>query len=405
MVSVVVAGGGTAGHTSPLIATVDALREALPGVEVVAIGTPKGLEGRVIPAAGIELEMIDPVPLPRRPTPELLKVPWHLRRAVRQAGSILRTHHGEVLVGFGGYVSMPAYLAARRMGVPVVIHEQNAVPGLANKVAARFAERVLTAFPDTPLPHAEFIGLPLRPELVALAENGRESLRAEARAGFGLDADRPTLLVSGGSQGARSINEALEAGVDALLVAGVQILHVLGRRNMTPEHVVREHPVTGARYVPVAYVDAMERAYAAADLMVGRSGAGTVVETAVVGLPGLFVPLPHGNGEQARNAEPLVRAHAAALIPDHELTADRLVSEVLLRITDPQWLATMSDAAKATMPATAARQLAAIVLDVVAARGRPGGGTGSDKRHDKGNDTGHDKGNDTNQEGPDDVTA
>lgn len=372
MVSVAVAGGGTAGHTSPLIASVDALRTAEPEVEVVAIGTPRGLETRVVPAAGIELELIPPVPLPRRPTPDLLRVPLKLRDAVAKARAVLTEHRVDVLVGFGGYVSMPAYLAARRMDVPVVIHEQNAVPGLANKVASRFAARVLTAFPDTPLPHAEFIGMPLRPELVRLAEQGRASLRAEAASRFGLDPGRATLLVSGGSQGARSINQAIEAATGTLLAEGIQVLHVLGPRNMTDQHVVRSDPGTGARYVPVAYVDAMEYAYAAADLMVGRSGAGTVVETAVVGLPGVFVPLPHGNGEQARNADPLVRAGAAVLVPDADLTADRLAGEVVGRITDPDRLARMSVAATRLMPATAARELAGIVLDIVGGRGVPG---------------------------------
>ena len=294
MAHVVLAGGGTAGHTSPLIATAERIARADASGSVVAVGTPKGLETTVVPAAGLRLELIPPVPLPRSLTVDLLKVPWRLVDSVRQARRILSREKADVAVGFGGYVSLPVYLAARTMGVPVVIHEQNALPGLANKVAARFARLVAVSFPDTPLPGAQYLGLPLRS---SIAELDVEARRGEARVGFGLDADRPTLLVSGGSQGAQSINTATLGARAELLAAGIQILHVLGPKNISDADVVVTDDTTGARYVPLGYVDAMEDAYAAADLMVGRSGAGTVMETAAVGLPVVFVPLPHGNGE------------------------------------------------------------------------------------------------------------
>lgn len=369
MVSVVLAGGGTAGHTSPLIATAMALRDADPSIRVSAIGTSRGLETRVVPDAGIELDLIPPVPLPRKPSVDLLRVPLRLRDAVARAGRVLTDRQADALVGFGGYVSMPAYLAARRLGVPVLIHEQNAVPGLANKVAARFARRTLVSFPGTPLPGAEFIGMPLRPALVRLARDGRAASRESSASALGLDPTVPTLLVSGGSQGARSINTAIEEARDPLLARGIQILHVLGPRNMTPDHVELTHASTGVRYVPVAYVDQMEQAYAAADLMLGRSGAGTVIETAVVGLPGVFVPLPHGNGEQERNADALVTAGAVVIVPDDELTASRLLAEVADRVTDPDTLARMSAAGQKVMPSTAAQALAAIVLDTISEAG------------------------------------
>src|SRR4051794_31325770 len=193
---VLLAGGGTAGHTSPLLATADALRRLAPGVEITCLGTARGLETRVVPEAGYPLELIAPVPLPRRPGVDLIKVPVRLTRAVREAGAVLDRTGTDVLVGFGGYVSMPAYLAARRRRLPIVLHEQNAVPGLANKAGARIARRVAVSFPGTPLPKAEYVGLPLRSMISGL---DRPALRAEARRWFGLDADRPTLLVAGGS--------------------------------------------------------------------------------------------------------------------------------------------------------------------------------------------------------------
>lgn len=360
---VVLAGGGTTGHIAPMIATAQALAALAPGAELTCIGTAKGLEGRLVPAAGLPLEMVAPVPLPRKPTADLLKVPGRLLGSVREAGAILDAHRAQVLVGFGGYVSMPAYLAARRRGIPVVIHEGNAVPGLANKVAARFARAVLASFPDTPLPRAQAVGLPLRRELVDLARAGRTSRQAEARRDFGLDPERPTLLVTGGSQGARSINNATLAARDQLLAAGVQVLHVWGPRNFTEDMTVVTDPATGAGYHPVAYVDGMERAYAAADMVVARSGAGTVCETAALGLPAVFVPLPHGNGEQARNADAVVAGGGAVLVPDAELDGPRLAREVLDRTTDPEALATMAAVGPRLISPDAADVVARIVLD------------------------------------------
>lgn len=367
---VVLAGGGTAGHTSPLIATAQALAQ-LTDVQLSCIGTARGLETTVIPQAGLELDLIDPVPMPRKPGLEMAKVPLRLGRAVRQARTILEDRRAEVLAGFGGYVSMPAYLAARSMGIPVVIHEQNALPGLANKVAARFAAAVATSFPDTVLPGAQFIGLPVRTEIRALAENGEPSVAA-ARAALGLDPDRVTLLVSGGSQGARSINRATTDARDRLLAAGVQVLHVWGPKNFTADHVEVSDPNSGARYVPVGYVDGMQQAYAAADLMVGRSGAGTVVETAVVGLPAIFVPLPHGNGEQARNAVALVAAGGARVVPDAELGAQRLLDEALPLLTAPELLSGMAAAGRRLMSSSASDDLAHLVIAAATEGGRKG---------------------------------
>ena len=361
MVSVVLAGGGTAGHTSPLIATAERLAELSPGLRLTCVGTPKGLESKVIPAAGLDLRMITPVPLPRKPSPDLLAVPFRLARAVREARAVLGHAAADVVVGFGGYVALPVYLAARTRGVPVVLHEQNAVPGLANKVAARFARIVAVSFPGTPLPGARYVGLPVR---AAIGRLNRDAARPAARASFGFTGDRPLLLVSGGSQGAVAINGATFGAVDALLAAGFDVLHVLGPRNIGDAPGVVTDAATGASYRPVAYVDAMETAYAAADLMLGRSGAGTVVETATVGLPVVFVPLPHGNGEQARNAGFLIEGHAGVLVPNEELDPARLLAEVLPLLGDPARLRAMSDACRGLVPPDAASALARLVLDV-----------------------------------------
>jgi UDP-N-acetylglucosamine--N-acetylmuramyl-(pentapeptide) pyrophosphoryl-undecaprenol N-acetylglucosamine transferase len=359
---VLLAGGGSAGHTSPLLATADALRRLEPDVEITCLGTPRGLENRVVPEAGYPLELIAPVPLPRRPSVDLLKVPFRLRGAVRDASGVLDRTRAEVVVGFGGYVSMPAYLAARRRKVPIVIHEQNAAPGLANKAGARIARRVAVSFPGTPLPKAEYVGLPLRRMIATL---DRAALRDEARRFFDLDPDRPTLLVTGGSQGARRLNQAVSGAAAALAGAGVQVLHVVGPQGeATPEQ-------SAVPYAVLPFVDRMDLAYAAADLVLSRGGANSVIEAAAVGLPAVFVPLPIGNGEQEHNARPVVDAGGALLVHDADLTSAWVASHVTALATDPARLAAMGAAASRLVPLDADERLARIVLEV--ARGVAGG--------------------------------
>jgi UDP-N-acetylglucosamine--N-acetylmuramyl-(pentapeptide) pyrophosphoryl-undecaprenol N-acetylglucosamine transferase len=357
----VLAGGGTAGHTSPLIATGLELQRLRAGITLTVLGTARGLETSVVPAAGLRLELIPPVPMPRRPGRDLALVGPRLLKAVVGTAEVLRRVRAEVVLGFGGYVSTPAYLAARRLGIPIVIHEQNVLPGLANKLAARLTDHVYTSFPETPLPHARCIGLPLRRGITDL---DRVAARPQARADFRLDADLPTLLVSGGSQGARSINSAVTGARTELLSRGVQILHVVGAKNVTEGTVRSVDPRTGARYAPVGYVAEMERAYAAADLMLGRSGAGTVLETAAVGLPAVFVPYPHGNGEQRRNAALVVGAGGGLLLEDGDCTSEWVATEVPALIRDPDRLAGMTRALHGVAQPDAATTLATAVLEL-----------------------------------------
>ena len=357
MTRALLAGGGTAGHTSPLLATADALRRLDPTIEITCLGTPRGLETRVVPEAGYPLELIAPVPLPRRPNADLLRVPGRLRGAVKEALAIVDRLQPDVIVGYGGYVSVPAYLAARRRKVPLVVHEQNALPGVGNKLGARFASRVCVSFPDTPLRGAEYVGLPIRRMVSQL---DRAALRAEALASFGLDPDRPTLVVTGGSQGARRLNQSVSAAARAFADAGVQVLHVVGPKGeATPE-------ATDVPYVVVPYVDRMDLALAAADLMICRGGANSVTEAAATGVPAIFVPLPIGNGEQALNAQPVVDAGGALLVADADLTPAWVAEHVPALAVDTERLAAMSRAAAGLIPKDADEILAAIVLEEAA---------------------------------------
>jgi UDP-N-acetylglucosamine--N-acetylmuramyl-(pentapeptide) pyrophosphoryl-undecaprenol N-acetylglucosamine transferase len=360
--SVVLAGGGSAGHTSPLIATGLELRRLSPEITLTALGTARGLETAVVPAAGLDLELIPPVPMPRRVSKDLALLGPRLVAAVRATVQLLRRVRADVVLGFGGYVSTPAYLAARRLGLPIVIHEQNVLPGLANKLAARLTSQVYTSFPRTSLRHASCIGLPIRR---AITDLDRGVLRREARVGFELHPDLPTLLVSGGSQGALRINTAVAGAWPELLANGIQVLHVLGPKNLVSGIDRSVDEQTGAVYQPLAYVEQMERAYAAADMMLGRSGASTVLETAAVGLPAVFVPYPHGNGEQALNAELVVNAGGGILLADADCTSIWVGQEIPALFAHPDRLAGMSNALAGVARLDAATVLASRVLEVI----------------------------------------
>jgi len=335
---VLLAGGGTTGHVAPLLAVADCLRRRAADTDLLVLGTDTGVEARLVPDRGYRLATVDRVPLPRRPSVDLLHLPGRLRGAVAQAGQAIRAVDAQVVVGFGGYVATPAYLAARRHRVPIVVHEQNALPGLANRLGARLTPYVGVTFPGTPLPHAVVVGMPLRHEITAL---DRAAERAGARAALGLHPDLPTLFVTGGSSGAAHLNEVVAAAAGALADAGIQVLHMTGVGK--PVQVARR--AEAPPYVVVDYLARMELGYAAADLLLARAGASTVSEAAALGLPAVYVPLPVGNGEQRRNAAPVVAAGGGVLVPDAELDPARLVAEVVPLLTDPARRASMGAAA------------------------------------------------------------
>lgn len=359
--SVLLAGGGTAGHVNPLLATADALRRRVPQARIEVLGTAEGLEAQLVPERGYSLTTIPKVPFPRRPDAAALRFPSAMRAAIGAAAEAMTAIDTDVVVGFGGYVATPAYLAARRADVPVVIHEQNARPGLANRLGARFAHTVATTFEATRLPGAQRVGLPLRAEIRHL---DRAASRAEGLAHFGLDADRPTLLVFGGSLGAQSLNLASAGAAADLLGAGVQVLHLTGKGKDVD---VPTSSDSGARYVALPYSDRMDLAYAVADLAVCRAGAGTVCELAAVGVPAIYVPLPIGNGEQRLNAAGVVGAGGGLLVDDGEVSPTWVRGSVLPLVTDGDRLATMGAAAAAHGQRDADDQLVDLVL---AAAGR-----------------------------------
>jgi UDP-N-acetylglucosamine--N-acetylmuramyl-(pentapeptide) pyrophosphoryl-undecaprenol N-acetylglucosamine transferase len=359
--TVLLAAGGTAGHVEPALALADALSAA--GIRSVVLGTARGLEARLVPARGYPLATVPRVPLPRRPGRELASVPWRLAAAVRAASDVIDAHKPCAVVGFGGYVSVPAYLAARRRGVPIVVHEANARAGIANRLGARLTPWVAVARLDCGLPHARLVGIPLRPQIAHL---DRAAGRTEARASFGLPDHGPALLVTGGSQGARSINRAVVQAAPALHAAGISVLHHAGAQNAAEvAAAVASYP----RHVVVSYVEQMAAAYAATDLALCRAGAMTCAELAAVGLPAAFVPLPIGNGEQRLNALPMVAAGGGLLVADGDLDAAWVAGQLIPLALDGSRLAAMAAAARGSAPLDAARALVSMVTEASARMG------------------------------------
>ncbi|WP_442874390.1 UDP-N-acetylglucosamine--N-acetylmuramyl-(pentapeptide) pyrophosphoryl-undecaprenol N-acetylglucosamine transferase [Amycolatopsis sp. NBC_00438] len=356
---VVVAGGHSAGHIEPMMNFADALGRLADPAGITALGTVRGLDTTLIPARGYPLELIPPAPLPRELNRDLLRTPGRLRDSVRAAGAVLDRVRAEAVVGFGGYVAMAAYLAAHRRGLPIVVHEANARPGVANRLAARLTTHVFTAAPGVRLAHATAVGIPLRQAITGL---DRAALRDAARQRFGLRPDGPVLLVTGGSQGARTINDAVSGAAPALRAAGVQVLHITGARHAA------EVPDGDPPYVIVPYVDEMRYAYAAADFVLCRSGAMTCAELAAVGLPAAYVPLPLRGGEQRLNAEPVVAAGGGLLVDDAGLGPAWLATTLIPVLTDPGRVAAMAARAAAAGAPDGGDVLARHVLTAVAGR-------------------------------------
>ena len=326
---IVVAGGGTAGHIEPAMNIADAIKSRYPNAEVVALGTARGLETELVPARGYRLELIEPVPLPRKLNADLFSLPFRLGKAIGQCRKVLAD--ADVLIGFGGYVALPAYLAARKL-VPIVVHEANAKAGLANRVGARFATAVAETVSGS-IPNAKLTGIPLR-NSIAIFE--RAKLRTEASQYFNLNPDQPVLLVFGGSQGAQKINQVMAECRSQNVFSQVQVIHAVGSKNELPSDLP-------SNYHAMHYIDRMDLAYAAADFVISRSGAMTVAELTAVGLPACFVPFPIGNGEQRLNASAVVTAGGALCIADENFNSDYVASQVLPIVLDDSRRAAMAE--------------------------------------------------------------
>ncbi|MCU1544998.1 MAG: UDP-N-acetylglucosamine--N-acetylmuramyl-(pentapeptide) pyrophosphoryl-undecaprenol [Homoserinimonas sp.] len=355
MTRYLLAGGGTAGHVNPLLAVADYLRDNEPEAEIMALGTAQGLEARLVPERGYELLVVDRLPFPRRIGGPAVRFPENFRKVVSTVEGFISSRNIDVVVGFGGYVSAPAYIAARRAGIPFVIHEANARPGLANRLGSRFTPFVGVTFPGTKLPHARVVGMPLRREIESLDRRVR---RKQAREFFGLDPTRMTLLVTGGSLGAARINETIAASAAEIVGAGWQILHITGEGSGLADSELDAHHM-------IRYCDRMELAFSAADLAVARAGSVTVSEVTAIGLPAVYVPLAIGNGEQKLNARGVVQAGGARLVNNADFTPQWVRSQLVPLLQDRAAIAGMAARAAAFGVRNGTEQTAALIRDAL----------------------------------------
>jgi len=325
----VIAGGGTAGHVHPGLAVARALVRLGHRPETIHfVGSARGVEQEAVPAAGFELPALPGRGIQRRLTSQNLSSAWGMAQAVVLAARLLRRLEPSVVLGLGGYASLPCALAARRLGIPLVVAEQNAVAGLANRFAGRWARASAVSFPGTRLPRAVLTGNPVRQEVQGV---NREGSRSAARAALGVEDGRRMIAVLGGSLGAVQINRAVFEAVRRWADRGdLAVRHVVGRRDWQElAHLRPDLSGAALDYRAVPYEDDMPGVYAAADLVVGRAGASSVAELAVVGLASVLVPLPGAPGDhQTANASQLAALGGAVLVPDPEMDGSRMVAEV-----------------------------------------------------------------------------
>ena len=351
------AGGGTGGHVNPLLALAELLRSE--SHQVYALGTKEGLESRLVPERGFELLIVSKLPLPRKFSIAALTFPFRLLASVVKTVGYLRKHKIDAVVGFGGYASPPAYLAAFLTRKPFVIHEANAIAGFANKLGVKLGGQVAIAFSNSNLT-GTLTGMPLRQEIV---ESVAGYDKGQARIELGLDPMLPTLLVTGGSLGAKSINETIIESRDSLRAAGIQVLHIVGDRANLEE--LRE-----PGYVRMNYCSRMDAAIAASNLAVSRAGASTVSEFAAAGLPAIYIPYPVGNGEQRFNAVSVIEAGGGELVMDKDFTPDYVAEKVIPILSHVATLRQMSEAARSVGIPDATQLLRDLVMRTVDTRAR-----------------------------------
>ncbi len=368
---VILSGGGTGGHIYPAVAVAEALKRRLgDGVELLFVGAEGKMEMEKVPALGYRIEGLPVVGLQRRLTLRNLQVPFKVAESLRKARRVIREFGADVVVGFGGYASAPVLWSAQRMGIPTLIQEQNSYAGVTNKILASRAKRICVAYEGMerffPKDRIVMTGNPLRGRL--LEQHDPAVLKTEGLTYFGLTADKPIVLVVGGSLGTRTLNNMMKTNVDRITSEGkVQVIWQTGKfyeREMTEFMQSRSSEGIWRG----AFIDRMDLAYAVADVVVGRSGAGTVSELCLVGKPAIFVPSPNvAEDHQTKNAMALVRKDAALLVPDSEaVTALFPVVDQLL--ADPARMQRMAANIKALGIADSADRIVDELLAVVQAQ-------------------------------------
>jgi UDP-N-acetylglucosamine--N-acetylmuramyl-(pentapeptide) pyrophosphoryl-undecaprenol N-acetylglucosamine transferase len=368
---IVVSGGGTGGHIMPALAVAGALRELDASAEILYIGSTSGMETQIVPKYGVAYQGVTARKLRKLVSPSTIGVALSLLKGYAEARTYLRAFKAQAVVSTGGYVAGATALAGARLRLPAVLLEGNAVPGRTNLLAARYASRVCVVFPETaaafPKGKAVVTGLPLRAGVILPESVTPQEARCRLE---GLRQDRFTVLVMGGSQGARALNERMAASGAKLVGAGAQVLHQTGERHLEAvRSAIRQQGLDEEKgYVTRPFLDAAEvpLALRAADMVVCRGGISTLSEVLASGLPAIVVPLPTAYADhQTHNARALERAGAALLRPEAELTGDALADDVLKLKENPEARARMSEASRTMGRPDAARDVARLTLDLI----------------------------------------
>jgi UDP-N-acetylglucosamine--N-acetylmuramyl-(pentapeptide) pyrophosphoryl-undecaprenol N-acetylglucosamine transferase len=358
----ILAGGGTGGHVIPALAIARELKDRYQA-ELLFIGTSRGIENKLVPAAGFDLKLIEVGALKNVSLATRLKTLFALPRAISTAKKMLRDFRPDVVIGVGGYASGPAMIAAQRLGIPTLAFEPNLVPGLANRLVARKVNGAAVHFEETAkyFAKAKVTGVPVRPEFFGISPRPSDAA--------------PSLLVFGGSQGAAAINAAVVGALPRVKAAlpNIKIVHQTGERELAPTRAGYDQAGVAAEVS--GFITDMPRAFANADLIVCRSGASTVAEITAAGKPAIFVPFPRAaDDHQTRNAQALEKAGAALLIPQVQLTSELLAKDAVALLLDRSRLAGMSAAAQKLAHPNAGREIAEMAAEIAGGRSQETGG-------------------------------
>jgi undecaprenyldiphospho-muramoylpentapeptide beta-N-acetylglucosaminyltransferase len=356
MTNYLLAGGGTAGHINPMLSLADYIRKVEPNSNVYCVGTKSGLETTLVPKAGYKLLKIPKTPLTRSISPKNLILVFKLIWAIIKVGHYIRSYKIDKIIGFGGYVSIPVYLYCRITGRKYTINEQNAKPGLANRIGAKWAKSVTTVFSNSSLLNAVQVGLPLRASIVELANAPGSrigEIRNEVFAKYGFDPKLPLVFITGGSSGAENLNINFSNNIDLFLDNNIQVLLQAGKNKL----------VENSKIIQTEYVDEMEKHLVAVDLVVSRSGAGMVNEIAALKKPSVLIPLDYGNGEQELNSKLIIDAGGGVLIKNSELGREQIEEKIIPLVSNTKNLEQMSKNLESVAIVDADKRLFEILLN------------------------------------------
>lgn len=361
---VIIAGGGTGGHVFPAIAIAAAIQRKVYDARILFIGAKGRMEMRKVPEAGFHIIGLDIAGLQRRLTWKNLLLPWKLLKSIRGAKNIVRRFRPDVVIGVGGYASGPLLWAAAREQIPMLIQEQNSYPGLTNRLLGRKADKICVAYANMekyfPKHKLYITGNPIRQEVVNV-----EGKREEALNYFGFADNGPVLLVTGGSLGARTINESTARHLKEIVIQGIRVIWQTGSLYFNEAQRVKEQLKESKNVVVTEFINRMDYAYAAADLVVSRAGAIAVSELCVIQKPAILIPSPNvAEDHQTKNAMALVNQHAAIMIRDADAIA-RLGEEVTALISDQDRMHRLKERMAALSYRNAAGVIAGVALSIV----------------------------------------